>query len=180
MLKNNKNLIINILIFIIFLFLFKNLNNLENMTNDDKDYRGCSIDLGKDNSIKTINQRVIKYGDLNVIIDGVKYECEKDCDCPTGSRCQGNKCTREGTFACIDANTGDCREFDLNSYGNSDWKAPLTEDFNGFKTFCNFIINDPNNLDVKFESLAINGGCPKNNMTIPKMEKIKNLLDNLR
>ena len=179
MLKNNKNLIINILIFFMFLFLFKNVGNVENMENVEKDTRGCPIDLGKDNKVKTIKERVVNYGDMNVIIDGVRYECEGNCDCPTGSKCKGNKCTKEGTYACIDAKTGDCREIDLNAYGNSGWKKPLAPDFNGFKTYCNFILNDPNNLDINYESLAINGGCPKNNITVSKMIKIRNLNNDL-
>lgn len=178
MLKNNKNLIINILIFFILFLLFNNVKNIEKMSNE-KDFRNCPIDLGKDNKIKTRKERIINYGELKVMIGGVKYECQKDCDCPSGSRCESNKCTREGTYACIDAKTGDCREIDIKTFNNSGWKDPLTNDFSGFKTYCKFFLNDPNNLDENFESLAINGGCPKNNVSVVNMEKIRNLVKNL-
>lgn len=163
MVKNNKNLIINILIFFMFLILFKNIS-IENFV--EKDIRGCEINL-------ETKEKVILKGDLNCTVNGQKYECCNTCHCPKGYICKSNVCYPVGKYSCIDSKTGNCREFDLTSYKNSDWDLPFEGDFNGFRSYCKFKVNDPNNLNFEFDELAINGGCPVNNFTSTQKTNLK-------
>ena len=117
MLKNNLNLIINILIFLVFICLFRN-RNIENFAKrKERDDRGCLIDITEKASENT--ESLMKRIKLN---PKKCYADNGDCDCLPGFKCIQNKCRSMGTYACIDAKTGDCREFTASSFNKSDWE----------------------------------------------------------
>jgi hypothetical protein len=168
MLKNNKNLIINILIFLILICLFNNRKIDKFSERKERDARGCLIDISEDSSKD--KQSLKKRIKLN---PETCYPDNGDCDCLPGFKCILNKCRSMGTYACINVNTGNCREFTSSSYNRSDWAQPFESDFNGFKRYCRYLLNDPNEPYLKFDTLAINGGCPINNITPSNLQQIE-------
>lgn len=176
MLKNNINLIINILIFLVFICLFRN-RSIENFAvRQERDERGCPIDITEKESknTKSLMERI----KLN------PKTCYADCgknnknNCIAGFKCIQNKCRSMGTYACIDAKTGDCREFTASSFNNSDWEYPFQSNFDGFKRYCRYVLNDPNEVYLNYDEIAINGGCPVNNITPSDLNNINQFINN--
>ena len=168
MLKNNKNLIINILIFLILICLFKKRSLEKFAERKERDDRGCPIDISEDSSKdkKSLKKRIKMNPETC-------YPENKNCDCLSGFKCIMNKCRSMGTYACIDVKTGNCREFTASSYKRSDWAPPFESNFNGFKRYCRYLLNDPNEPYLKFDTVAINGGCPVNNVTPNSLKQME-------
>lgn len=172
MLKNNINLIINILIFLVLICLFKNRNKENFAERKERDDRGCQIDIAEQASKNT--KSLMKRIKLN---PEKCYAENGDCDCISGFKCIRNKCRSMGTYGCIDLNTGDCREFNASSYNNSDWKFPFQSNFDGFKRYCRYVLNDPNEIYLNFDEVAINGGCPINNIVSQDLSNIDTFIN---
>ena len=167
MLKNNKNLIINILIFLILVCLKCLMSRRKEKFTEKKelDDRGCPIDISvnANKNKKSLGQRI----KLN------PNECYGDCECLPGFKCLMNKCRPMGTYACINAKTGECREVSTEAYNYSDWKLPFGSDFSGFQKYCRYVLNDPYEVFLKYDDIAINGGCPINNIHSQHLNQIQ-------